>query len=42
MEMGFVDAYAALAGWMHPVCADLAGWDKNSVWWRVGLRWFVA
>jgi hypothetical protein len=23
-----IDVYAALAGWMHRVCADLAGWDE--------------
>jgi hypothetical protein len=37
-----VDAYGALAGWMHRVRADLAGWDENSEWWRVWLRWSVA
>ena len=24
-EMGFVDVHTSLAGWMHRVCADLAG-----------------
>ena len=41
-EMGFVDAYAALAGWMHRVCADLAGCYENSDWCPVRLGWFVA
>ena len=40
--MGFVDAYAALAGWMHRVCADLAGCYEIPVWSLVRLRWFVA
>ncbi len=37
-----VDAYPPLAGWMHRVCADLAGWDENPVWFSVRLRWSVA
>ena len=40
--MGFVDAYAALAGWMHRVCADLAGCYENPVWCPVRLGWSVA
>ena len=40
-EMGFVDAYAALAGWMHRVCADLAGCYENPVRYPVRLGWFV-
>jgi hypothetical protein len=38
MKMGFIvmdllliDVNAALAGWMHRVCADLAGWDEISI-----------
>jgi phosphatidylethanolamine-binding protein (PEBP) family uncharacterized protein len=26
-----IDVYVALAGWMHRVCADLAGWDEISI-----------
>ena len=37
-EMGFVDAYAALAGWMYRVRADLAGCHENSDWCPVRLR----
>ena len=37
-----VDAHAALAGWMHRVCADLAGCYETSVWCLVRLGWFVA
>ena len=37
-----IDVYPPLAGWMHRVCADLAGWDENSVWFSVRLRWSVA
>jgi hypothetical protein len=36
-----VDVHAALAGWMHRVCADLAGCYENSVCRSVRLRWFV-
>ena len=36
------DVYAPLAGWMHRVCADLAGCYANSGMCRVRLRWFVA
>ena len=36
------DVYAPLAGWMHRVCADLAGSYKNSVWYWVRLRLYVA
>ena len=41
-KMGFVDAYAALAGWMHRVCADLAGCYETSVLSMVRLGWCVA
>ncbi|MFN7830232.1 MAG: hypothetical protein ACK5NX_03445 [Armatimonadota bacterium] len=27
----FVDVYTPLAGWMHRMCADVAGWDENPV-----------
>ena len=37
-----IEVCDALAGWMHRVCADLAGWDENSVWFSVRLRWSVA
>jgi len=37
----FVDVNAALAGWMHRVCADLAGCYETSDYWMVRLRWFV-
>ena len=30
-----------LAGWMHRVCADLAGCYEIPVWCLVRLRWFV-
>ncbi len=36
------DAHAALAGWMHRVCAELAGCYENPVWCRVRLGWFVS
>ena len=36
------DANAALAGWMHRVCADLAGCYETSVLPMVRLCWFVA
>ena len=36
-----VDVYTALAGWMHRVCADLAGCYETSDCWMVRLRWFV-
>ena len=36
-----VDAYAALAGWMHRVCAELAGCHENPVCWMLRLRWLV-
>ena len=42
VEMGFIDVIPPLAGWMHHVCADLAGWYENSVWYWVRLRLFVA
>ena len=46
MVLLFVDvdahAHAALAGWMHRVCADLAGCYEIPVWSLVRLRWFVA
>jgi hypothetical protein len=42
MEMGFIDVNPPLAGWMHRMCADLAGWDENSVWFSVRLGWFHA
>ena len=38
----FIDAYAALAGWMHRVCADLAGCYENTNWCSVRLGWLVA
>ena len=38
----FADVNAALAGWMHRVCADLAGCYGNSVWCSVRLCLFVA
>ena len=41
-EMGFVDAYAALAGWMYRVRADLAGCYEIPVWCLVRLGWLVA
>ena len=41
-KMGFVDAYAALAGWMHRVCADLAGCYEIPVCCLVRLGWSVA
>ena len=41
-KMGFVDAYAALAGWMHRVCADLAGCYEIPGWCLVRLCWFDA
>jgi hypothetical protein len=31
MVLPFVDVYAVLAGWMHRVCADLAGCYENPV-----------
>ena len=37
-----VDANAALAGWMHRVCADLAGCYEHSVLSMVRLGWCVA
>ncbi len=37
-----VDANAALDGWMHRVCADLAGCYEASDCCMVRLRWFVA
>ncbi len=37
-----VDAHTALAGWMHRVCADLAGCYENPVCRLVRLRLFVA
>mgnify|MGYP006205916233 CR=1 FL=1 len=37
-----IDVYAALAGWMHRVCADLAGCYENPVWYSVRLRLLVA
>ena len=36
------DAYAAFAGWMHRVCAKLAGCNENPVLCSVRLGWFVA
>ncbi len=36
-----LDAYAALAGWMHRVCAELAGCYETSDYWMLRLRWFV-
>ena len=42
MVLPIVDAYAALAGWMHRVCADLAGCYEIPVWCLVRLCWFVA
>ena len=48
MKMGFIvavllfiDVKTALAGWMHRVCADLAGCYENSVWYWLRLGWFV-
>jgi hypothetical protein len=38
----FIDVNNALAGWMHRMCADLAGCYENSVWCSVRLRWSVA
>ena len=40
--MGFVDAYAALAAWMHRVCADLAGCYEIPICCLVRLGWSVA
>jgi hypothetical protein len=40
--LAFVDVNAALAGWMHRVCADLAGCYENSVWYWLRLGLFVA
>ncbi|MFN7829719.1 MAG: hypothetical protein ACK5NX_00805, partial [Armatimonadota bacterium] len=37
----FVDVNAALAGWMHRGCADLAGCYETSDYWMVRLGWFV-
>ena len=37
-----VDAHTALAGWMHRVCADLAGCYETSVLSMVRLGWCVA
>jgi hypothetical protein len=37
-----LDAYAALAGWMHRVRAELAGCYETSNCWMLLLRWFVA
>ena len=31
MVLSFIDVYTSLAGWMHRVCADLAGWDEISI-----------
>ena len=31
MDLLFIDVDSALAGWMHRVCADLAGWDETSI-----------
>jgi hypothetical protein len=31
MVLSFIDINAALARWMHRVCADLAGWDEISI-----------
>ena len=30
MEMGFIDVNPPLAGWMHRMCADFAGWYEKS------------
>ena len=38
----FIDVNAALAGWMHRVCADLAGCYENSGLCLVRLGWFHA
>ena len=37
-----VDVHVALAGWLHRVCADLAGCYEIPIWCLVRLRWFVA
>ena len=37
-KMGFVGTYAALAGWMYRVCADLAGCYENPVRYPVRLH----
>ena len=37
-----VFAYAALAGWMDRVRADLAECNGNSDYWMHRLRWFIA
>ena len=42
MVLPIVDACAALAGWMHRVCADLAGGYENPVRYPVRLSWSVA
>jgi hypothetical protein len=42
VEMPFADVHAALAGWLHRVCADLAGCWETSVLCLVRLRWLVA
>ena len=42
MEMGFIDVNPPLAGWMHRMCADLAGRYEISALWSVRLRWSVA
>jgi hypothetical protein len=42
LVLPILDVHAALAGWMHRVCADLAGCCETSVWCVVRLRLFVA
>ena len=42
MLMSIADVHAALAGWLHRVCADLAGCWETSVLCLVRLRLFVA
>ncbi len=37
----FLDAYAALAGWMDRVRADLAECNENSDYWMLRLGLFV-
>jgi hypothetical protein len=37
-----IDIDVALAGWMHRVCADLAGCYETSDCWMLRLGWSVA
>jgi hypothetical protein len=40
--LSFIDVNTALAGWMHRVCADLAGCYENPDWCWVRLCWLDA